>query len=581
MGRFNLLDEPWISVLIDKTGEKTEVSILDFFRDARSYHSLAGEMETQNFAVMRFLLSVVQTVFSRFDYQGVTLPGIILDEQWRQIEPVDEDDREEYSDAVSECWQQLFSTGCFPDVLFKYLEKWRNCFFLFDEEHPFFQVNRTEMDEILSRIPKRSKATSIYGKNLNRTISESENKTALFSPVANDGSGKRGRKDLMSSGELARWLLMFQGYTGLADKTSLTSAGQSPSRGWLFELGGIFLFGSNVFETLVMNYMPESPVETRDFCGRIQRPCWEVNGIETVYRICRGSFIDNLSELYTNWSRAIFIDPEINMTKPVEINVVKLPEIEHTEKSIEPMTLWRWNDNGVYKNCFTPRKHLAEQSLWRNFGIITMKASTDGSVKQRQPGILDQYQRLSESRESRWTDLVGVSMESDGKAPSWLPVDEITDSLRINDLVITDTDPDGWVIRINEAVEITKNVVSGIFRNYLKGICEIRKLKTDNPMDPYAAGFIAEETGNMYSIIDPAFKEWLSIIEPGDSKEEKIKEWYSYLRKLVLERGAELFENSTARDMTGIKSDERVENIATKYWQFVNMVNKKIMGEKN
>ena len=580
MGRFNLLDEPWISVLIDKTGEKTDVSMLDFFRNTRSYHSLAGEMETQNFAVMRFLLSVVQTVFSRFDYQGAVLPGIILDEQWRQKEPVDEDDREEYSDAVSECWKQLFSTGCFPDVLFKYLEKWRNRFFLFDEEHPFCQVNRSEMDEVLSRIQKSSKATSIYGKNLNRTISESENKTALFSPVASGGSGKRGRKDLVSTAELARWLLMFQGYSGLADKTSLTKAEQKPSKGWLFDLGGIFLFGSNMFETLIMNYMPESPVETRDFCGRIQRPCWEVSGIETVNRICQGCFIDNLSELYTNWSRAVFIDPETNMSKPVEINVVKLPEIEHTEKSIEPMTLWRWNDNGVYKNCFTPRKHLAEQSLWRNFGIITMKASADGSVKQRQPGIFDQYQRLSELGESRWTDLVGVSMESDGNATSWLPVDEITDSLRINDLVITDTNPDGWVIRINEAVEITKNVVSGIFRNYLKGICVIRNLKTDNPMDLYAAGFIAEETGNMYSIIDPAFKEWLSLIEPGDSKEEKLKEWYSKLRKLVLERGAELFENSTARDMTGIESDKGIENIATKYLQFENMV-KRIMGEKN
>ena len=123
MGRFNLLDEPWIAVLADTTGKKKDVSMLEFFRNTGSYHSLAGEMETQNFAVMRFLLSVVQTVFSRFDYQGAVLPGIILDEQWRQKEPVDEDDREEYSDAVSECWKQLFSTGCFPDVLFKYLEK--------------------------------------------------------------------------------------------------------------------------------------------------------------------------------------------------------------------------------------------------------------------------------------------------------------------------------------------------------------------------------------------------------------------------------------------------------------------------
>ena len=32
MGRFNLLDEPWISVLVEKSGEKKDVSMLDFFQ---------------------------------------------------------------------------------------------------------------------------------------------------------------------------------------------------------------------------------------------------------------------------------------------------------------------------------------------------------------------------------------------------------------------------------------------------------------------------------------------------------------------------------------------------------------------
>lgn len=576
MGRFNLLDEPWIPVLVDKTGKKKDVSMQEFFRNADSYYSFAGEMETQNFAVMRFLLSVVQTVFSRFDYQGNTLPGIILDESWRQIEPVDEDDLEEYSIAASECWNQLFLNRAFPDVLSKYLDKWRDRFYLFSDEYPFFQVDKNEMNEILMKIPKKSKPTPIYGKNINRTISESENKTALFSPVADIKIGNRTRKDIQTEAELTRWLLMFQGYSGLADKVSLTNADQRSSKGWLFDLGGVFLRGNNIFETLVMNYMPGSPVDNQEFSGRIQRPCWEAKGSDVVHRLCQGGFIDNLAELYTNWSRAVYIDPETNMTEPVTINVVKLPEIEHTEKSIEPMTLWRWNDSGPNKNCFTPKKHYAEQSLWRNFGIIAIKTSTDGEVKQHQPGIFRQYQRLAESAGSRWTDLAGVSMEDDGNATSWLPADEITDSFQINDLVITDTRTDGWVIRINDAIEKTKEIVSIVFKNYLRGICEIRRLKVDSPMDPYAAGFIAEETKKMYSAIDPVFKEWLSLIEVGDSKEEKIKEWYSQLKRMVLDRGQELFENSTARDLLGIKNDTTAENIATKYWKFVMTVNRKL-----
>ena len=193
MGRFNLLDEPWISVLVDKNGEKTDVSMLEFFKNADHYYSLAGEMETQNFAVMRFLLSVVQTVFSRFDYHGDVLPGIILDEKWRQTEPLDEDDRDDFELAAEESWEQLFLSGQFPDIVCNYLEKWRDHFFLFDEEYPIYQVNQREMDEIMSKIPKKSKPTTIYGKNLNRTISESENKTALFAPVVSTKRGNRSR----------------------------------------------------------------------------------------------------------------------------------------------------------------------------------------------------------------------------------------------------------------------------------------------------------------------------------------------------------------------------------------------------
>lgn len=574
MGNFNLLDEPWISVLMKESGMKKEVSMLEFFQEAGSYQSFVGEMETQNFAVMRFLLAVVQTVFSRFDYQGNVLPGILLDERWCQTAPIDSDDMDvldDYSDAAEECWDQLYSSGKFPDIIFDYLEKWRDRFYLFDEEHPFFQVNEKEMTEIMANIPNKSQPTTIYGKNLNRTISESENKIALFSPIAAIGNAKRSKKDIMTAAELARWLLTFHGYAGLADKVSLVNKEQKPSKGWLFDLGGLYLRGNTVFETIMMNYMPVLPIEFEQFSGRIQKPCWESDGSTVIHRISSNRNIDNLAELYTNWSRAVYINPKSDLTVPVKINVVKIPEIDHSENSIEPMTIWRKNKTGPNKNHFSLKKHEAEQSLWRSFGIITIRNSINKENKQ--PGIMEQYQRLQRTAGSRWTDLVGVSMKDDGNATSWLPTDEITDSFQINDLLITDSNPDSWVIRINDAVESTKDVVSNIFKRYLRGICEIRNLKVSNPMDPIAAGFLSRETAQLYAIIDPEFKEWLSSIRPDDSKEKAIKSWYLQLKDIVLKRGKELFENSTARDLTGVETERGIENIATIYWQFVNNVN--------
>ena len=139
MGRFNLLDEPWISVL-KKSGEKKDVSMLDFFKNAGQYIQFAGEMESQNFAVMRLLLSVVQTVFSRFDFNGELLPGVVLDDKGRQIENVDEDDRDEYCYSVAACWEKLYSEDNFPLIVCEYLEKWRDRFYLFDDHHPFLHM---------------------------------------------------------------------------------------------------------------------------------------------------------------------------------------------------------------------------------------------------------------------------------------------------------------------------------------------------------------------------------------------------------------------------------------------------------
>ena len=575
MGRFNLLDEPWISVLVERTGEKKDVSMVEFFRNASDYYSLAGEMETQNFAVMRFLLSVIHTVFSRFDYDGNVLPGVSLDERWIQTEDVDEDDWEEYDEAVSECWKRLYLTGIFPEVLFNYLEKWRNRFYLFDEKFPIFQVNKKEMDEILVKISEDD-PTFIYGRNINRTISESENKIALFSPIKNTEIAmkrkkprkkKDGTKDILTEAELARWLVMFHGYTGQGEKKRLA---KKSSNGWLYDLGGIFLRGGNIFETLVINYIPGSPDDNQNFIGRIQKPCWEVSGREVIDRLCRERFIDNLAELYTNWSRAIHINADTNMSKPLELGVIKLPAIEHTEISIEPMTLWEWKDK---EKCFYPKKHNVEESLWRHFGIITIKETNDEKIH-RSPGILKQYKRLKDVAGNRWTDIVGVSMESGDNKASQEPVGEVTDSFQINDLVITDTDYNGWVIRISDAVETTKEIISKIFNRYLEGICEIRNLELTKPN---ANGFVSEEIKKMYSIIDSAFKEWLASIKPSDSKEAKIIEWYSQLRKMVLNRVEELFECSTVRDLTGIKNKKGIENIAVKYWEFVNTINKKLV----
>ena len=70
---FNLLTEPWVRVRRpDNTVQ--EVSLTDALLHAQDYVDLAGEMPTQDAAMLRLLLAVLFTVFSRVNVEGEPEP---------------------------------------------------------------------------------------------------------------------------------------------------------------------------------------------------------------------------------------------------------------------------------------------------------------------------------------------------------------------------------------------------------------------------------------------------------------------------------------------------------------------------
>lgn len=177
MSRFNLLEENWIRVL--EEGEMKEVSLITLFENAEKYRCLAGEMATQDFAMLRFLLAVLHTVFSRVNADGEAYEFLEIDEKFRQKGAVSEDDEEEYNDALMETWKTLWQRGKFPPVVRKYLEAWKDHFYLLDETYPFYQVTK---EEALPKLQNNKNTGFVTGSQINRTISESKNKMALFSP---------------------------------------------------------------------------------------------------------------------------------------------------------------------------------------------------------------------------------------------------------------------------------------------------------------------------------------------------------------------------------------------------------------
>ena len=279
-------------------------------------------------------------------------------------EPVDEMDADDYLDALDETWKAVWNEHRFPSIVNEYLEAWRDRFYLLDNTYPFFQVTKKEL---IDRLPSGKGASAVNaksftGKQMNRLISESNNKEALFAPVVNK------QKSRMTATELIRWLITMQGYVGTADKVKFPVDGKvTNSKGWLYDIGGIYMAGNDLFETLWINTLLHHPADER-YSLSPQTPCWEDPPAKRLEMILKGNIQTNLASLYTAWGRAIYIPTEWTEEQEVSIGAVKVPEINHENNFLEPMTLWSLNKTGEHKNKFMPRTHRPEQSLWRSFG---------------------------------------------------------------------------------------------------------------------------------------------------------------------------------------------------------------------
>lgn len=560
LGRYNLLEESWIPVIEAKNSESKKVSLIEIFENAEKYTDLATDTKTQDFAITRLLLAVLQTVFSRFDYQGNPHIGIELDEKFRQVTDVDEDDIDDYTDSLKETWENLWERKKFPKIVSDYLNVWKDHFYFLDEKYPFYQVRKEDIGE--KNINKKN-PSSISGKNINRMISESGNKVALFSPKSDANSNK----EILKEDEAIRWLLTFQGYSGLSDKVIFGKDKYDVpnSKGWLFDIGGIYLSGKNLFDTLLLNLILPNPDE--NFIGKIERPCWEYDSSEIIRNYLSNKNPDNLSELYTNWSRAIYVDPKKDFTEAFYFDIVKIPEINHLDAFLEAMTLWKIDASGPDKDKFKPRKHTFGESLWRSFGLISNLDETSES-KTKVPGIIKFNNNLKETIGEYEIVIKSISMKDDGNATSWVPVDEIYDDMAIKEMVLSDTYKNGWVPRINDEVELTKKVVSGIFGYFISDLMTVRNDKSKT--------FINQKIEELYYKLNDPFKEWLASIEKNDDKNKKTREWKDELKSLVINEAKKIIFQASSRDYRGIAKDGKVMNIATCYNKFINILNKTI-----
>lgn len=573
MSEYNLLDEPWISVVTDYKGMTKSVGLKEFFRDAHKFIALAGDMPTQDFAVMRFLLAILHTVFSRYDAAGKAYEMLKINDWMQQVEKVAEEDQEDYQDALMNTWQALWNDGKFPDIVNEYLEAWKDRFYLFDDKYPFYQVteelfkdaclyaNKKGSEENDNKeYTNKNEPTSIDFKTINRLISETGNKTAIFSM-------KKGKEGELTNAQLTRWIIHYMGYSTTPDKTKFKSFDKitdikkyDAPKGWLYSIGGLHYETDNLFKTLLLNFIIEHPREAYKY--QIQTPAWELEPKENIKFYLKGGLIDNLARLYTDYSRAMKISYEEDKKGKKDesvkgrgcLKIVQLPILNKKNNLLECMTIWNNGKNGKVALENEPYK-----SLWRNFGMIYCKSND-----YENPEIVNWLNNITKYiiKDKDEIRLVAQGFESDKTASNSIK-SEMHDELYLNLNITKDNSKsDCWIVRINNIVDITKEFIENKYEEFVNGLVELQILNSKSGKDKKKKG---EEKKNkkkkymesIYYRIDKPFKSWMCSIKFDENKDEKEKQWLKIFKDIISDEIDEICCNLSNRFYIGREIEEK------------------------
>lgn len=551
---FNLTTEPWLKVIELGTNQERMVSLIDLFENAQNYRQLAGEMRSQDFAILRLLLAILTSVYSRFDAKDEVYPWVKLDAGSMRTVSVDEESYEEDDGraALLTTWNKLYQAGHFSAAVTQYLKNYTDCFDFFGDR-PFYQVSTETYDALVPRNKQISTGKGkVAIKQLNRQISESGNSLAIFAPKSSN------TKNEVTLAELVRWLITYQNFTGVTDKSKIDTAEKfSNSAGWIYRINPVYSKGKTLFETLMLNLMLVDPRGDDDDYTP-QKPVWEYENIqEYIKERKKQSLPDNLAALYTTWSRILHI--EWDGDTPT-IFSAGIPIFEYDNALIEPMTTWRRDKKtNDYRPAVKGLRSLGI-AMWRNFGQYV---SVDQDDDIHEPGLVAWLRMLKEEDMIPYDKpiiLNSIVLVSDGNATSQAPAFEVSDDMQMQAGVLFDSGKgERWPTRIEDTIELTQTIGNDYY-HFVSDIGQIRNLD----IRPFASKMSAA----FYDQLNEPFREWLESLTSKDDREGMIVFWKRRLKKIVDEAVDEVLRSSSSRDIKGIlvkqeNGKERVMNIFT------------------
>lgn len=512
---FNLVDEPWIRVL-QPDGAAAEVSLRDVLLRAHTFADLGGELPTQNIAVLRLLLAVLHTVFSRMDETGAQAP------------------LEEPDDAI-ERWVSLWSRGALPEEpIVQYLEQWHGRFWLFHPTRPFGQSQTAQQGTQYS-------AAKLIGELL-----ESRNKLRLFPSRTGEG------KACIPYAEAARWLLYLNGFDDAALKPHIPKAKKegTVALAWLGQLGLVYAKGNNLFETLLLNLVLLRP--DHSLWGE-NRPAWERETPRSEeLRII--PLPDNQAELLTLQSRLIWLNREGEAV--TGYGILCGDSFDKKDAFAEQMTAWEKVDKKNAPVYYEPRQHEPGRQMWRDFANIFMSAPSAAGFNQV-PGVVQWITWLQRNQylpKEKYIQFATVCIRYIGR-PLSVVVDTSGDVLTMQTALLDELGGP-WQKRIAKEVAkcdaIAEEIGELVFRiKIANGECKTSS-KLSKKREAQIKHYAQEK---WYDRIDEPFRHWLHAIDPETDivDGERLTEWIATARHLALQLGQESMEHAGTNALFGRK----------------------------
>ena len=511
--KFSLIHDQWIMVSTLE-GLTTEVSTIDIFENGAKYKALAGELRTQDFSMLRFLLAILHGALGGRDIDGNPFPN----------EP------EKQTNGAIELWNNLWRNGLPVERIRAYLDSFSDRFYLFHPLLPFYQIANLE------------NGTEYSAAKLNSEVGESGNKSRIFSQRFAFG------KPSLSFAEAARWLIHTMMFDDASNKPTQKKGLPSSGVGWLGQLGLISAVGDTLLQTLLLNliFLPDGNNRPWEQGKAI----WEISP-RTEERV-QITPPDSQVALLTHQSRRIRLFREGNVVTGYRLQGGDFFRKENC--FTEQFTVWKnISTNESKQPVFVPRKHSLAVQMWRDFSPLV-----EQSNQKKMPGIIAWLKRLHPIPDYPVLRFQITGILYGDKNSS---IDDIIyDSLAFNAGLLAELDKHetGWVRRIIDELVFTRMLVDEVAtlaENVVKA--DGKNAGNDPQRKESVKAAKADAESQAYYRLDQPFRKWLEALDPsiddptGEIMEEECEKWWRNSQSIVHSLGQEIVEKCSPQAYIG------------------------------